>query len=60
MLSMCLDQNISNHLVGAFVEEFHSSLESHDIDYPIEVLVGMLGDPRLVEQTFDRYKHVLT
>jgi hypothetical protein len=60
VLNMCVDHDVSLRYLDEFMDEFFLSLDYHESEYPVELLVAMLRDDALVEHTFRRYAELLT
>lgn len=60
VLNLCVDHDVSPRYLDEFMDEFLLSLDYHESEYHIEVLVAMLRDDSLVEHTFRRYRQLLT
>jgi hypothetical protein len=58
--NMCVDHDVSLRYLDEFMDEFFLSLDYHESDYPVELLIVMLRDDALIEHTYRRYVELLT
>lgn len=55
LINRCLDRDITLRHLDDFIDGFFITMEYHDLEYPLESLIGMLVDEELVEHTMQRY-----
>lgn len=55
ILNLCLDRGVPTRNVDYFIEDFFMSMEYHELEYPIDVLLQMLIDEDFILQAFERY-----
>lgn len=55
IINLSLDRGIPTRNLDYFMEDFFMSMEYHELDYPIDVLLQMLIDEDFIMKAFDRY-----
>ena len=56
LMNMALDRGVSTRNIDYFMEDMFMSMEYHELEYPIDVLLLMLIDEAFIEQAWDNFR----